>query len=82
VYFSPCGNRRERNRNSGLLKTWPPRAEIPIQLLDLSTGRVRLLATVREPFDSARLAVSPDGQTILVHRNLSTSDLMLIENFR
>ena len=82
VYYSPCGNSRHRNRNSGLLETWSPRAEIPIQLLDLSTGRVEVLGTVREPFDTGRLAVSPDGRTILVHRNLSTSDLMLIENFR
>jgi eukaryotic-like serine/threonine-protein kinase len=82
VYYSPCGNRRDRAPNSGLLQTWQPRADIPIQLLDVSTGRVRVVATVKEPFEPTRLAVSPDGKTILVHRNMSTSDLMLIENFR
>ena len=36
----------------------------------------------RTTVDSARLAVSPDGLTILVHRTTATADLMAIENFR
>ncbi len=82
VYYSPCGDRRDRNQTNGFLQTWLPGAEIPIQVLDPSTGRTRVLGRVAPPFDSARLAVSPDGSTILVQRNIATSDLMAIENFR
>jgi hypothetical protein len=79
---SPCGNRRDRNQTSGFLQTWAPGSEIPINVLDFATGRVRPLASVKPLFDSARLAVSPDGKTILVHRDTTISDLMLTENFR
>jgi hypothetical protein len=48
----------------------------------MTTGRVRVVASVRAPFDSDNLAVSPDGKTILVHRTTASSDLMLVENFR
>jgi Tol biopolymer transport system component len=82
VYYSPCGSRRDRNQANGFLQTWLPGSEIPIQVLDPSGGRVRVLGSVKAPFEPTRLAVSPDGQTILVHRNTSISDLMLIENFR
>jgi len=82
VYYSPCGERQDRNRDSGRLQTWAPDAEIPIQLLELPSGHVRLLGRVKMPFESLEPAVSPDGQTILVHRRLQLSDLMLIENFR
>jgi WD40-like Beta Propeller Repeat len=82
VYYSPCGNRRDRNRDSGLLQTWAPNAEIPIQLLELPSGRVRVLDSVKTPFESFEPAVSPDGKTILVHRTIQPSDLMLIEHFR
>ena len=82
VYYSPCGDRRDRNQTNGFLQTWLPGAEIPIQVLDPSTGRTRVLGRVAPPFDPARLAVSPDGSTILVQRNIATSDLMAIENFR
>jgi Tol biopolymer transport system component/serine/threonine protein kinase len=82
VYFSPCGSRRDRNQVNGSIQTWLPGADIPIQVLDPSTGRVRTVGTVKAPFDSARLAVSPDGKRILIHRNTQASDLMLIENFR
>jgi hypothetical protein len=81
VYYSPCGSRRGRDQN-GFVQTWPPGSQIPIQVLDPSTGRVRVLGSVKAPFEPNRLAVSPDGKTILVHRNTTISDLMLIENFR
>jgi Tol biopolymer transport system component len=82
VYFSPCGNRRDRNQLNGFIQTWSAGAEIPIQVLDPSTGRVRTVGSVKAPFDPTRMAVSPDGKRILVHRNTHLSDLMLIENFR
>ena len=82
VYYSPCGSRRDRDQSNGFIQTWAPDSEIPIHVLEPSTGHVRILASVKAPFDPTRLAVSPDGKTILVHRNTSISDLMLIENFR
>jgi eukaryotic-like serine/threonine-protein kinase len=82
VYYSPCGSRRDRDQSNGFVQTWPPGSQIPIQVLDPSTGRVRVLGSVKAPFEPNRLAVSPDGKTILVQRNMTTSDLMLIENFR
>jgi Tol biopolymer transport system component/serine/threonine protein kinase len=82
VYYSPCGGRRDREQSGGYIQTWPPGSEIPIHVLDPSTGRVRVLASVKAPFEPRRLAVSPDGKTILIHRNTTISDLMLIENFR
>ena len=82
VYYSPCGSRRERDKSNGFVQTWPPGSQIPIQVLDPSTGRVRILGSVKAPFEPNRLAVSPDGKTVLIQRNTTTSDLMLIENFR
>ena len=82
VYYSPCGSRRDRDKSNGFVQTWPPGSQIPIQVLDPSTGRVRILGSVKAPFEPNRLAVSPDGKTVLVQRNTTTSDLMLIENFR
>ena len=82
IYFSPCGSRRDRNQLNGFIQTWPAGAEIPIQVLDPSTGRIRTVGSVKAPFDPTRMAVSPDGKRILVHRNTYVSDLMLIENFR
>ena len=82
VYYSPCGSRRDRDQTNGFVQTWPPGSQIPIQVLDPSTGRVRVLGSVKAPFEPNRLAVSPDGKTVLVQRNTTTSDLMLIENFR
>ena len=82
VYYSPCGSRRDRDQSNGFIQTWAPDSEIPIHVLEPSTGHVRILASVKAPFDPTRLAVSPDGKTILVHRDSSISDLMLIENFR
>ena len=81
VYYSPCGSRRIREQSNGFVQTWPAGSQIPIQLLDAS-GRVQVLGSVRAPFEPNRLAVSPDGTTILVQRNTTISDLMLIENFR
>ena len=81
VYYSPCGSRRDRDKSNGFVQTWAPGSQIPIQVLDPS-GRVRVLGSVKAPFEPNRLAVSPDGKTILVQRNTTTSDLMLIENFR
>ena len=82
VYFSPCGSHRHRDQSNGYIRTWPPGSDIPIHALDMTTGRVRVVASVRAPFDSDNLAVSPDGKTILVHRTTASSDLMLVENFR
>jgi Tol biopolymer transport system component len=82
VYYSPCGSRRARDRTNGFVQTWPQGSQIPIHVLDLSTGRVRVLGSVKAPFEPNRLAVSPDGRTILIHRNTPNSDLMLIEHFR
>jgi Tol biopolymer transport system component len=82
VYYSPCGDRHDRDQANGFLQTWPPGAEIPIQVLDPSTGQTRVVGSVKRPFDPARLGVSPDGRTILVHGTTETSDLMAIENFR
>ena len=82
VYFSPCGNRRDRNPLNGFIQTWLAGAEIPIQVLDPSTGQIRTVGSVKAPFDPTRMAVSPDGKRILVHRSTYLSDLMLIENFR
>ena len=82
VYYSPCGSRRDRDKSNGFVQTWPPGSQIPIQVLDPSTGRVRILGSVKAPFEPNRLAVSPDGKTVLIQRNTTTSDLMLIENFR
>lgn len=82
LYFSPCGGSRYRNRDSGAVETWQPGDAVPIRVVDLSTGRVRTVATVRAPFDPGRLAVSPDRRRILVHRVVQASDLMLVENFR
>jgi hypothetical protein len=82
IYYSPCGDRHDRNQTNGFLQTWLAGSEVPIQLLDSSTGRTRIVGSVKPPFDSARLGVSHDGRTILVHRTTEISDLMAIENFR
>jgi Tol biopolymer transport system component/tRNA A-37 threonylcarbamoyl transferase component Bud32 len=52
-------------------------------VLDPLTGRDRLLGMVDWPPDWAAIAVSPDGQTILLTRGVwEGCDLMLIEGFR
>jgi Tol biopolymer transport system component/DNA-binding winged helix-turn-helix (wHTH) protein len=82
LYYSPCGSVREVSQESGLLVTWPKGASIPIHRLDLASNRLAVLETVVPPFDPFRLAVSPDGRSLLVHRYVSSTDLMLIENLR
>jgi len=53
----------------------------PIRLLDPSSGRSRLIGLLPED-DNSRLAVSPDGKTILYTKQTSRSpDVMMIENF-
>jgi Tol biopolymer transport system component len=68
LYYAECGGGQER-----------------AQLVrERASGADRVLGRVRDTtalgFD--RLAVSPDGRAILVHRESLSSDLMLIENFR
>ena len=82
VYYSPCGNRRDRDQTNGFVLTWPRGSPIPIRVLDPSTGQDQFFGSVKAPFEPNRLAVSPDGKTILIQRNTTTSDLMLIEHFR
>ena len=53
-----------------------------VHLLDPVTGRDQVLASVRDPFHWNGLAISPDGETMLVHRYSENADLMLLENFR
>jgi eukaryotic-like serine/threonine-protein kinase len=68
IYYAECGSGPRRS----------------LRLHHTVTGENRVLGTVRDipQAASARPAVSPDGQTILVHRSAMTSDLMLIDNFR
>jgi Tol biopolymer transport system component/DNA-binding winged helix-turn-helix (wHTH) protein len=59
-------------------------ADPPVHLLDPVTGHTRLLGTLDkyEYRMSRNLAVSPDGNTILYSKMVTTGDdLMLIENF-
>ena len=59
-------------------------ADPPVHLLDPVTGHTRLLGTLDkyEYRMSSNLAVSPDGNTILYSKMVTTGDdLMLIENF-
>jgi TolB protein len=66
VYYAPCG----------------PGPQTSVHLLESATGRDRVVANVSEPFFVNGLTVSPDGNTILVHRGAETADLVLIENFQ
>jgi Tol biopolymer transport system component len=67
IYYAACG-------------TGPERA---LHLLDPRTGQTRVLGTLRDVFRMTdRLAVSPDGKTILVHKDSYSADLMLLENFK
>jgi hypothetical protein len=69
LYYVPCG----------------PDESATLHLLDLSTGRDRLLGELDRFASeySTPLSVSPDGTTILYHKVVSDgADLMLIENFR
>ena len=58
-----------------------PGPDVPLSLLDATTGRDRILGRVERPDEG--LTVSPDGKTILyATRVREGSDLMMIENFR
>jgi len=61
-----------------------PGSNPPLHVLDLETGRDRLLGTLEGLQDRPLgLAVSPDGKTIVYPRETHVdADLMLIENFR
>jgi hypothetical protein len=67
IYYAECGAGPERKLN----------------FYDPRTRQTRLLGTVRDIFGfDGRIAVSPDGKTILVHKESIDADLMLIENYR
>jgi dipeptidyl aminopeptidase/acylaminoacyl peptidase len=66
IYYGPCGSGPEHS----------------IHVIESATGRDREVGRVSDPFFVSALAVSPDGNTILVHRGTQTADLMLIENFK
>jgi serine/threonine protein kinase len=67
IYYGSCG----------------PGPDRTVNLLDLRTHQDRVLGQVRDVFRMPnRFAVSPDGKTILVHRESFTADLMMIENYR
>ena len=66
IYYGPCGSGPQRS----------------IHLIDPATGRDREVGRVSDPFFLSGLAISPDGNTILVHRGAETADLVLLENFR
>jgi eukaryotic-like serine/threonine-protein kinase len=56
-------------------------APVPLYLLDLATGRDRLLGKLQNA--QGAITVSPDGKTVLYAKDVGEgSDLMLIENFR
>ena len=66
-------------------KSRPPdrRQQWTIQFLDLESGRVTDLARKDGPFNHYSLTVSPDEEWILYgEQPISTSELMLVENFR
>jgi Tol biopolymer transport system component len=66
IYYGACGSGPQRS----------------IHLIDPATGLDREIGRVSDPFFLSGLAISPDGNTILVHRGTETADLVLLENFR
>ncbi len=69
IYYVPCQDALHLDPNP------------QVHLLNLATGEDRRLGSL-EGF-TRDLAVSPDGQTILYSRLVSSrADLMLIQNFR
>ena len=67
TYYAACGRGPARS----------------IHLLD-TTGRDRVLGNIRDtfPFDFQRVAVAPDGKTVLIQQQSLLSNLILIENFK
>jgi Tol biopolymer transport system component len=76
IYYVPCQPHGSGNR------------DMPVRVLNAVTGEDRQVAALDMLFPASGLgvssfAVSPDGQTILYSRLVSSgADLMLIENFR
>jgi len=67
IYYAECGAGPERKLN----------------LYDPRTRQTRLVGAIRDHLGlEGRIAVSPDGKTILVHKGSLDADLMLIENYR
>jgi hypothetical protein len=54
---------------------------LTLRYWDAVTGQDRSVATLETAWLGG-LAVSPDGRSVLYGRSSSTSDLMMIENFR
>jgi len=51
-------------------------------LLDLTTGKLRQLTSLRPGFDTKSFDISPDGKQILFDRYRENSDVVLIERDR
>ena len=58
-----------------------PSSHRPLRYWDAATRQDRLVATLEADWIGS-LSVSPDGQSVVYGRGLSTSDLMMIDNFR
>jgi len=70
LFFHDCGSLEAGGSPERTLRFW-----------DATTGQDRLVAKLKADWIGG-LSVSPDGQSILYGSGSSTSDLMMIENFR
>jgi Tol biopolymer transport system component len=70
ILYHECGSPEARATPQRTLRYW-----------DAATGQDRPVATIEADWIGG-LSVSPDGQSIVFGRGTSTSDLMMIENFR
>jgi hypothetical protein len=70
LFFHDCGSLETGGSPERTLRYW-----------DAATGQSRPVAKVEADWIGG-LSVSPDGRSILYARGSSTSDLMMIENFR